>query len=473
MPTTAGVSMRNLKDIRFCKKGDLVVVRIKVGKAWLDRSGGWRTIAEATEPAMKLRDELQAEHLRNNPVNEEQPVDAPGWKLKSLRVRAEEELVKYAKRQRLRTTNSLHYALKWTWKTMGSEAEKPPRHQCKLAFTKLRTALVDGDLSERTRDLYSKHLRRIFGMITDLNQEFLLELENLPHTAPLSKGSGDAFQRSDLAVIFDNLANADEVERGLIWIGLSGGPQIVDAVFLPASAVNWETGRIKYKRMKTGEPIEFFALPPLLDWLKKRREALAPGAVYFFPEVIFLDSELRDPQCNTPEWAGFKQWPEGKAPQSCALRGGIYGAARMSKFLTRCGLKTKEITYKSFRKHNISFWASIGIKASTRMLMAGHSKLESHQRYDVPAEFELVRSRDILWDYYQAIMNGQPFNIPTSAYDIHAGLVAKLNLVLTENAELRQQLHSLDAKLDRLLNLQVTGGEPHPNFEEGLLLPQI
>jgi hypothetical protein len=44
--------MSNLKDIRFRKKGDLVTVRIKVGKAWVDRSGGWHTIAEASAPAI-------------------------------------------------------------------------------------------------------------------------------------------------------------------------------------------------------------------------------------------------------------------------------------------------------------------------------------------------------------------------------------------------------------------------------------
>ena len=473
--------MSSLKDIRFCKKGDLVVVRIKVGKSWLDRSGGWRTIAEATEPAMKLRDELQAEHLRDNPTLADQPaVDAPGWKLKSLRVRVAEVLDKYAKRQRLRTTSHITTSLNWAWKTMGAEAEKPPKHQCKATFTKLRDKLIDGDLNERTRDLYSKNMRHFFGMVTDLNQDFLVELGNLPRSSTPAKGSGDAFQRSDFSVIFEQLDTASEVEQGLIWIGLSGGPQIVDAVFLPLAAVNWETGRIRYTRIKTGEAIEYYALPPLLDWLKRRKAALASDAVYFFPELIFLDTDLKDPLCNTATWKGFTQWKDGRVPQSYAARGGIYGVNRMTKFLTRCGLKTKEITYKSFRKHNISFWTSVGIKVTTRMLMAGHSQLEAHQRYDVPAEFELVRSRDILWNYYQSIMTKQPFNIPTSAYDIYeamklnyAGLQGKLEQALAENAGLRQQLQLVDAKLDRLLSLQIAGGKSEPDLAEGLLLPQV
>jgi len=52
--------MANPRDIRFRKQGKVVTVRIKVGGQWLDRSGGWRTIEEATGPAIEMRDKLQA-----------------------------------------------------------------------------------------------------------------------------------------------------------------------------------------------------------------------------------------------------------------------------------------------------------------------------------------------------------------------------------------------------------------------------
>jgi hypothetical protein len=67
--TTTGeeVTMANPRDIRFRKKGGVVTIRIKVGKEWLDRSGGWHTIEEATAPAIELRDKLQAEYATAHP----------------------------------------------------------------------------------------------------------------------------------------------------------------------------------------------------------------------------------------------------------------------------------------------------------------------------------------------------------------------------------------------------------------------
>ena len=60
-------AVADLRDIRFRKKGKVVTLRIKVGGKWLDRSGGWRTVEEATGPAIKLRDELQATYAAVHP----------------------------------------------------------------------------------------------------------------------------------------------------------------------------------------------------------------------------------------------------------------------------------------------------------------------------------------------------------------------------------------------------------------------
>ena len=55
----------------------------------------------------------------------------------------------------------------------------------------------------------------------------------------------------------------------------------------------------------------------------------------------------------------------------------------------------------------------------------------------------------------------------------YAGLQGKLEQALAENAGLRQQLQLVDAKLDRLLSLQIAGGKSEPDLAEGLLLPQV
>jgi len=95
----------------------------------------------------------------------------------------------------------------------------------------------------------------------------------------------------------------------------------------------------------------------------------------------------------------------------------------VNEFLNLCGIKTKDITYKSFRKAQISFWASIGIKLKTRMRMAGHSREDAHNRYDTPAELEILRARDITWKYVEAVRDNRPFFIPTGPYDIYEALM--------------------------------------------------
>jgi hypothetical protein len=61
------------------------------------------------------------------------------------------------------------------------------------------------------------------------------------------------------------------------------------------------------------------------------------------------------------------------------------------------------------------------------MRMAGHIKESSHNRYDVPAEFEIIRAAKITWRYYQAIMNDQEFFIPTTTYDIYEAFMTHWN----------------------------------------------
>lgn len=296
-----------------------------------------------------------------------------------------------------------------------------PKKQKKSYFTRIRDLFIDGQLSQRTMELYSKTIREILRMVPGLDPACIAELENLPKKEDITEASGDPFQQSHLAVMFKLIDTVTEIVQILFWIGASGGPQIVDTVFLPFWGIDWVTGLISYRRVKTGERIEFCALPPLLGLLKKRRDRLGPNAVYVLPELIFKKNDLRDPECNQEGWHVIAKWK--KVPKKVADRGAGNGAKQMTDFLKLCGIKTKGLTYKSFRKHNISFWASIGIKLKTRMRMAGHSKESAHYRYDVPAAFEIIRAKDITWRYYQAIMKSEEFFIPTTPFDIYEALM--------------------------------------------------
>jgi hypothetical protein len=397
--------------------------------------------------------------------------------------------VAYCKRQRLRDDRNGIKAFKWLWGQLGDKADLPPSLQKVQSFMKVRDALVDGPLAQSTTELYSKRIREILRRIPDLDAKCIAELENLPRKAESLEASGDAFQPCHFKVMFALIGVACEITQILFWIGASGGPQIVDTVFLPFWAIDWTTGMVRYFRIKTGERIEFRALPPLMDLLRKRREKLGPDAVYVVPELIFLKRDQKDPACNTKGWDGFKKWAKGKVPNDAVIREAAYGAQVMVAFFEKCGIKTEGLTHKSFRKHNISFWASIGIKLKTRMRMAGHSEMDSHNRYDVPAEFEIVRASDITWRYYQAIMKGEDFFIPTTTYDLYEAMMTHwskfpdlLRAILceqfsalqgflreaftsqkalieeqtrtlqAENAQLRQQLVAISARCDQLAN---------------------
>lgn len=336
------VIMSNPKDITFRKQGGLVTVKIKVGPKWVDRSGGWHTKAEAIAPAIELRDKLQAEYAAANPVADTANPEAtgipnPGRRFKSLRQCAEEELEKYVKRQRLRDSKNIGSALQWVWEVMGAQADQPPKCQRKFDFTRLRNKLVDGDLAQATKELYSKYIRLILSRVPGLDVEFLSELQNLPKKDAMAEASGDPFQRSHFEIMFERINTMKETIQILFWIGASGGPQIVDTVFLPFRAINWTTGLISCRRIKTGEVIEFCALPPLLALLKLRYERLGPDAVYVLPELIFMVKDLKDPACNTKRWNGFETWKNMRVPQSDMVRGAANGAREITEFLKLVG----------------------------------------------------------------------------------------------------------------------------------------
>ena len=50
-----------------------------------------------------------------------------------------------------------------------------------------------------------------------------------------------------------------------------------------------------------------------------------------------------------------------------------------------------------------------------------------HNRYDVPAEFEIIRASEITWRYYKAIMNDQEFFIPATTYDLYEAFMTHWN----------------------------------------------
>jgi len=430
--------MRNPENIKLLPKGNFYYAVIAIGndlRGWTstEHSENWKSKKKARDAAIKLRDSLQAQFdtahpeilpaqlpSEQMPAQEGQPLkDAHGRK--SLQALAHRELAAYSKRQRLRADNIYYSALEWLWSALGPEVTKlPPSEQKVKSFAQVREKFISSDLGDRTVELYTKMIRGILKRLIPhgLNPLCIAELERLPKRGTPDQ-SGAAFLQSHLKTMLNRLGGnsepVSETQSILFWIGASGGPQIVDTVFLPFAAINWDTGMITYYRVKTNEMIQFGALPPLLALLKKRRALLGEKAAYVLPELVYGVKERRHPEHNRVSWT--------KVPKESADQAAWRGAHEMNAFLEACGVKTKGLSHKSFRKHNISFWASIGIKLKTRMRMAGHSRESNHLRYDTASEVEILRAREITWKYYEAVAEGREFFIPTTPYDIHESLM--------------------------------------------------
>ena len=426
--------------ITFRHQGSLVTAKIwigndEVGYERVDRSGGWHNMDEAKDGAIRLWRELQAEFDKAHPATA-QPVDVvqPNQAVKqpkpvrpgrSTRNLVTVELAKYAKFHRLSETKNHRSALRWMWKMMKEKADYDPRDQKPKYFLAVRELMLDSKLSGRTVELYAKLIRESLVLIVPLGLDpvCIAQFENMPKKGDSEDSGGEPFARAHLRVILSCIATVSERMQTLVWIGLSGAPQIINAVFLPFSAIDWSTGLINYYRVKTGEQIKFYAMQPLMELLKKRRERLGPNAFYVFPELVFTKKEQKDSECNNLGWAYIRGW-EGwkKVPKRTRDRGSGYGMVAIAKFLVGCGLKTDcglptdHLTFKSFRQHHISFWASLGIKLSVRMLIAGHTKKDNHGTSDIPTNDELEQVRNITWRYLQAIINDEEFFVPTCQY---------------------------------------------------------
>lgn len=191
------------------------------------------------------------------------------------------------RQNKLRDPRAYQAALDSLWKVLGPEAELPTDQQKSALFAQVHATLLVSGLSETTARLQTALLRGLLRetITHGLNPACVAALSISKHRAP--KESVVSFQKPHLKIILEHLQFQSETLRLLIWIALSGGCQIVDAVLLRFSHIDWNTGIISYPRTKTGQVAEFAALPPLMEILSQRRAQLGPQAVFVMPELIF------------------------------------------------------------------------------------------------------------------------------------------------------------------------------------------
>jgi hypothetical protein len=391
---------------------------------WYPKTTGCRTMADAKKEVPRIAKELSNAHSLPLPFwhpeykaeekddgLEDNDSKSFGGSRSVVEV-SKRVLARRIKEGRWKSPHIYENALEYMEKGFGEHAKLPPKKLTRAAFVKLREFLIDCEDIAKSASEYGRRICQVLVLVPGINPDFIKILRRLPK----NKGDGekgDQFQESQLrTILVERKAEQDEITQILIEIGLDDGPQIIDAACMPLSGINFESGFICYRRVKSREEARFQAGPRLLELLRARKERLRPGAVYLFEELMFTKKQRRDPKCNTTEWDDI--------PASFVTRASVQAGNRIRKFLReRCKFTSDRLSFKSFRIGRISFWASVGFTLKTRMRMAGHASVQRHTDYDRGSEVEIRRASEVSWKYYEAIEQGLPFFVPTTPYDLY------------------------------------------------------
>ncbi len=267
------------------------------------------------------------------------------------------------------------------------------------------------------------------------------------------KASGRPFRSHEIQIMIQGLVQEEDWVSGFVFGGLSGGPHVVDLLFLKWTEAKLESRRIVHERFKTGVESEYQMLPMFYEWLQRRpREE---GDIYVFPELVFTKVERKQLGCN--------KRPVNEDARVETTSGNT--TTNFSHALERWGIKEKGLSFKSFRQFAISFWSSVGIRTTTRMRMAGHIEMGSHMRYDFPADWEIRRAGDLTNQYVQSIIAGKQMDYPATLYEVHERIMARLDRLQSDTVQsfrdtfLREMLlvlkHELESGLKRTIQVAV------------------
>lgn len=297
---------------------------------------------------------------------------------------------------------------------LGAEAKLSPDRQTPASFAKVRAGIINSGPAEnlifQQLHLVRRVLRRLVPM--GLMPECIDALVWV--RAAACRSGIPELQKSSVKMVIQRLTTQIETIRLLIWIFVSGALQLIDAVVLEFTNIDWDTGLISYRRTKSGEIVRFAALPPLMEILRERRSRFGPDATYVIPELMFTQADHKDPKCNTIRWE--------RIPPQVLARASAKASQLLSEFFKDCGLEGGALNYKALRAHLISLWAGVGIRSKTRMRMCGHRVEMWHNRFDEPLDTEILAARDVTWNYLQAVLEDRSFAYPTTSYAVQESL---------------------------------------------------
>jgi hypothetical protein len=314
---------------------------------------------------------------------------------------------------------------------LGERAQLEPEELDPVDYVKVREKL-DQEIPDASR-------RQVAGMIRRLTRELIqrglppgcLHHLNSVQGKSQNEASGEPFTAEHIRQMLARLPQEPEFIKGMVYLGLSGGPQMIDVATLEHDEINRETGMVRRNRIKVDDAkVEFALLPRALEWVRSRYKE---GDIYVFPELYFREAELKDPNCNR------KAVPLDKRRTHLISTKGIKVFA---DFLRRAGITSKNLSFKSFRQYLVSLLSSLGIKEKVRMRMTGHQVPWSHTRYDFPSEWEFLKARDIVDQNLTAILEGKNVRYVLS----HGGVVEEIDGALRQESALAdaraQQRHN-------------------------------
>lgn len=387
---------------------------------WYPKTTGCRTFAEAKKELPRITKEMSVHlglslpswHPEYQDHDKEREAAESSPKNRGVVERARRILRRRIKEGRWKSPHIYEYALDYMELGFGEYGKLDPKKLTRPAFVKLREFLIDCPDIAKSASEYGRRICQILTLIPEINPEFIKVLRRLPK----DKGDGekgDQLQESELrTVLIERKNERDEITQILIEIALDDGPQIIDAACIPLYGINFETGFVSYRRVKSREEARFQAGPRLLTLFRQRKARLRPGAVYLLEEIMFTQEDRQDPKCNTTRWEDI--------PEEIVKRASVQASNKIRAFLLgRCKFNSERISYKSFRIGRISFWALVGFTLKSRMRMAGHASVQRHTDYDRGSEVEIRRAAEVSWKYYEAVEQGRPFHIPSTMYDIY------------------------------------------------------
>jgi hypothetical protein len=303
------------------------------------------------------------------------------------------------------------------------------------------------------KDVADSSRRQKAGMVRRLTRELihrglpracLHHLDNVQGKSQ-NEASGEPFSAEHISQMLAQLPQEPEFIKGMVYLGLSGGPQMIDVGTLEQNEINRETGMVRRKRIKVDDAkVEFALLPCALEWFRSRYKE---GDIYVFPELVFREDELQDPNCNRKPVL-----LDGSRKKYIRTK----GINLFNEFLTRAGITSQEVSFKSFRQHLVSLLSSQGVKEKLRMRITGHQVSWSHTRYDFPAEWEFFKARDILDQNLTAIREGKKMRYVLS----HGEVLDELESLM------RQEFALADARAQQRHNESLAfHGENHVRLQ--------